>query len=78
MKHYLKRILKSNLSNDQKDKWAEVIKEILEEWKELKPNYWNKLGKVIRDITSKFIGDEITKLMSAGMKKLFDWIKKSI
>jgi len=76
--HYLKRVLKSNWTSEEKDKWAEIIRGIFEDWKEVKPGIWNKLGKAIIKITSKFIGDETAKLMSNGMKKLFEWIKKSI
>lgn len=76
LKRYCRRVIKSDWSDEKKDKWAEVIKEILIDWKKLEPSKWNKIVKVLlKTIGSYFVADKVINLTTQGIEKLYYWIK---
>jgi tetratricopeptide (TPR) repeat protein len=76
---YITHVIKSDWSEVKKDKWAEVIQEILEDWKEFKPKKWQKIAKLILKIVlGKFVGEELSGYLTIGIQNLFDWIKSSL
>ncbi|MHA1705456.1 MAG: tetratricopeptide repeat protein [Promethearchaeota archaeon] len=74
LKNYIKRVIKSDWTDEKKDEWANVMIEILEDWKQFKPSKWKKIGSLIKGIISGFIGDELTDLMSSGINNLYRWV----
>ena len=75
LRRYLKRIIRSDWSDDKKDKWAHVVLEILEDWKSLKPPKYKRIVEsLLVSISSKIVGEELTDLMTEGIQKIFDKI----
>jgi len=73
---YLKRIIKSNWTNADKDNWAKVIMDILENWKVLDDPRWQKVCKAIIDIAGElFIGDKVADFVSEGIIRLINYVK---
>ena len=69
--------MKSDWPDDKKDKWAQVVLEILEEWKSLKsPNYKRIVGSLLASISSKIVGEGLTDLMTEGILKIFEKISE--
>jgi len=71
---YLKRVINSDWSDEEIDKWASVIREILDDWRRFKPTKWQKAGKILVKFIGGFIGTEFTELLSDGVRSLFYWI----
>lgn len=77
LRRYLKRIVKSDWSDDKKDKWAQIVLEILEDWKSLKPPKYKRIVEsLLVSISSKIVGEELTDLMTEGIQKILDKISE--
>ena len=76
---YIKRVIKSDLSEEKKDKWAGVMQEILEDWKNFQPSKWEKVGKtILKFMGGIIIGQELTGLVTSGIEKLYEWVKSKM
>ncbi|MFX1239127.1 MAG: hypothetical protein ACFE8P_15595, partial [Promethearchaeota archaeon] len=76
---YLKRVLKSKWTNDKKDQWANSIKEILEEWRQIRPKRWQRALKILgKTFASILVGETVVSLISEGVQNLYEWIKKNL
>lgn len=74
LEKYVTRVIKSNWSDEKKDKWAQVIQEILLDWTQFKPSKWKKIGKALLKLAGSYVSSEAVELVSAGVRKLFGWI----
>jgi len=76
LNEYFKKILESNWPDEEKDLWAETIQELLKQWKEFEPEKWKKIVNFLLEIAENIpIAGNIGKLVTKGVKALFDWIK---
>ena len=75
--NYIKIVGRSNWSDDKKDLWADNIIKIFEYWCEFDKNEWKCILKGLLQITIGKLKAEIgSDLISSGIDKFFDWIKK--
>ncbi len=77
---YFKRIIKADdWSDEKKDQWAEIIQEILADWRTVEPKKWEKIAKVILKIAlGKVIGEDLSGYITIGIENLFNWIRSKL
>jgi len=79
LNNYIKKVINSDWSDEKKDKWAETIQEILEDWKSIKPKNWKIIGKALLNfLLGRVVGDELAGLLTTGIYNLIEWIKSNM
>ncbi len=76
LKNYLQKILKSDWDQAKKDRYQEVIIEILEDY--LDDKWYEKIGKAIVEITGKVLGESLVEIAQIGFGKLARYLKNKL
>lgn len=77
LKGYLKRVLRGNWPQEKKDRWQDVIIEVMEDYYEEK--WYKKIGKAALEIAAKITGEAVVEglveLGRWGFAKLVEYLK---